>query len=40
MDGGEIIEQGTPDEFFLKPQSELLKTFLSRILHGVSAAAI
>jgi general L-amino acid transport system ATP-binding protein len=37
MDGGEIIEQGTPDEFFLRPKSELLKTFLSRILQGASA---
>jgi general L-amino acid transport system ATP-binding protein len=37
MDRGEIIEQGTPDEFFLKPQSELLKTFLSRIMHGAGA---
>ena len=40
MDGGEIIEQGTPDEFFLKPRSELLKTFLSRILQGASTAAV
>ena len=40
MDGGEIIEQGTPDEFFLRPRSELLKTFLSRILHGESAGAV
>jgi general L-amino acid transport system ATP-binding protein len=39
MDRGEIIEQGTPDEFFLNPQSEALKTFLGRILHGASAAA-
>jgi general L-amino acid transport system ATP-binding protein len=40
MDRGEIIEQGTPDEFFLKPQSELLKTFLGRIMHGAGAAAV
>src|ERR1700678_3520997 len=40
MDRGEIIEQGPPDEFFQNPQSELLKTFLSRVLHGASAAAV
>jgi general L-amino acid transport system ATP-binding protein len=40
MDRGEIIEEGTPDEFFQNPQSELLKTFLSRVLHGASAAAV
>jgi general L-amino acid transport system ATP-binding protein len=39
MDGGEIIEQGKPDEFFQNPKSEPLKTFLSRIMHGASAAA-
>jgi general L-amino acid transport system ATP-binding protein len=39
MDRGEIIEQGTPDEFFQNPKSELLKTFLSRILHGAGAGA-
>jgi general L-amino acid transport system ATP-binding protein len=38
MDEGEIIEQGTPDEFFQNPKSDLLKTFLSRILHGAGAA--
>jgi general L-amino acid transport system ATP-binding protein len=40
MDRGEIIEQGTPDEFFQNPKSELLVTFLSRILHGASAATV
>jgi general L-amino acid transport system ATP-binding protein len=40
MDRGEIVEQGTPDEIFQHPKSELLTTFLSRILHGASAAAI
>jgi general L-amino acid transport system ATP-binding protein len=40
MDRGEIVEQGTPDEIFQHPKSELLATFLSRILHGASAAAI
>jgi general L-amino acid transport system ATP-binding protein len=40
MDQGEIIEQGTPEEIFQNPKSELLTTFLGRILHGASAAAI
>ena len=40
LDRGEIIEQGTPDEFFENPKSELLRTFLSRILHGTDAAAV
>jgi ABC-type histidine transport system ATPase subunit len=40
LDRGEIIEQGTPDEFFENPKSELLRTFLSRILHGADAAAV
>jgi general L-amino acid transport system ATP-binding protein len=39
MDRGEIIEQGTPDEFFQNPKSELLTMFLSRILYGASAGA-
>jgi ABC-type polar amino acid transport system ATPase subunit len=30
MDRGEIIEHGTPDEFFQNPRSGLLKTCLSR----------
>ena len=33
MDRGEIIEQNTPDEFFLHPKSERTKLFLSQILH-------
>jgi general L-amino acid transport system ATP-binding protein len=40
MDRGEIIEQGAPDEFFENPKSELLKIFLSRILHDASTAAV
>ena len=32
MDGGEIIEQNEPEEFFLNPQSERTKLFLSQIL--------
>ena len=32
MDGGEIIEQNAPDEFFDNPQSDRTKLFLSQIL--------
>ena len=33
MDRGEIVEQGTPKEFFANPKSERTKLFLSQILH-------
>ena len=33
MDGGEIIEQNDPFEFFENPQSDRTKLFLSQILH-------
>ncbi|HRX60588.1 MAG TPA: amino acid ABC transporter ATP-binding protein [Candidatus Competibacter sp.] len=33
MDGGEIIEQNSPAEFFTHPQSDRTKLFLSQILH-------
>ena len=33
MDGGEIIEQNDPFEFFDNPQSDRTKLFLSQILH-------
>src|SRR6201984_1395927 len=33
MDRGEIVEQNTPEEFFLHPKSERTKLFLSQILH-------
>ena len=33
MDGGEIIEQNSPLEFFQNPQNERTKTFLKQILH-------
>ena len=33
MDDGQIIEQGTPDEFFSNPREERSKLFLSQILH-------
>ena len=32
MDGGLIIEQGTPEHFFLEPEHERTKQFLSKIL--------
>ena len=32
MDQGEIVEQGTPEEFFANPKSERTKLFLSQIL--------
>ena len=33
MDGGEVIEQNEPEEFFNNPQSDRTKLFLSQILH-------
>ncbi|HRC72864.1 MAG TPA: amino acid ABC transporter ATP-binding protein [Candidatus Competibacter sp.] len=33
MDGGEIIEQNPPEQFFSNPRSERTKLFLSQILH-------
>jgi len=33
MDGGEIIEQAAPEEFFSNPKSDRTKLFLSQILH-------
>ena len=32
MDGGVIVEEGTPNEIFNHPKNERLKTFLSKIL--------
>ncbi len=32
MDGGKIIEENTPDEFFANPKSDRLKDFLSKVL--------
>ena len=32
MDGGKIIEQGTPDDIFNNPQSDRLKDFLAKVL--------
>ena len=33
MDGGEIVEQNKPEEFFTNPQYDRTKLFLSQILH-------
>ena len=33
MDQGEIVEQGTPKEFFANPKSDRTKLFLSQILN-------
>lgn len=32
MDGGQLVEQGTPEHFFTKPEHERTKLFLSQIL--------
>jgi glutamate transport system ATP-binding protein len=32
MDGGQIVEENTPDEFFTNPRSDRAKDFLSKIL--------
>jgi ABC-type polar amino acid transport system ATPase subunit len=32
MDGGQIVEVGTPDHFFTSPQEDRTKLFLSQIL--------
>jgi polar amino acid transport system ATP-binding protein len=32
MDGGKIVEQGTPDEVFGNPKHPRLKEFLSKVL--------
>ena len=32
LDGGIIAEEGTPEEIFLQPQCERLKTFLAKVL--------
>jgi general L-amino acid transport system ATP-binding protein len=34
MDGGEIVEQNTPDHFFDQPETDRLQLFLSQILSG------
>ena len=32
VDGGVIVEEGTPDEIFNNPKSERLKSFLAKVL--------
>ena len=32
MDGGTVIEQGTPSEIFDNPKSDRLKSFLAKVL--------
>jgi polar amino acid transport system ATP-binding protein len=34
MDGGYVVEAGTPDEIFGNPKSDRLKSFLSRVSGG------
>ena len=34
MDGGKIVEEGSPNEIFNHPKNERLQTFLSKILWG------
>jgi putative glutamine transport system ATP-binding protein len=34
MDEGQIVEEGTPEHFFLNPENERTKQFLSRILRN------
>jgi general L-amino acid transport system ATP-binding protein len=33
FDGGQLIEEGTPDQIFNNPQHDRTKLFLSQILH-------
>jgi len=33
MDGGEIVEQNSPEEFFSNPRYDRTRQFLSQILH-------
>ncbi|MGY9047909.1 MAG: amino acid ABC transporter ATP-binding protein [Rhodobacterales bacterium] len=39
MDGGYVVEQGTPDEVFGNPKSDRLKSFLARVLNTDEDAA-
>lgn len=38
VDGGQIVEQGTPDDIFDRPQSARLKKFLSLVFWGENQA--
>lgn len=33
VDGGQIVEEGTPEEIFENPKSDRLKLFLSQVIH-------
>jgi len=33
FDGGQLIEEGTPEQIFNNPQHDRTKLFLSQILH-------
>ena len=33
MDGGQIVEEGRPDEIFTRPKEERTRSFLQRVLH-------
>ncbi len=33
MDGGQVVEEGRPEEIFTKPREERTKSFLQRVLH-------
>lgn len=33
MDGGVVVEEGTPEDIFTNPQNERTKTFLSRVIN-------
>jgi ABC-type polar amino acid transport system ATPase subunit len=32
MDGGRIVEENEPEEFFRNPESDRLKSFLAKVL--------
>jgi polar amino acid transport system ATP-binding protein len=33
MDGGNIVEEGTPTDIFNNPKNERTKAFLNKVLH-------
>jgi general L-amino acid transport system ATP-binding protein len=33
MDGGQIVEEGRPEEIFSRPREERTRSFLQRVLH-------
>lgn len=32
MDGGQVIEEGAPEEFFSKPKNDRTKSFLNKVI--------